>query len=279
MRTGTRNTTIESFDSVNAFVTAINTRPQTARGKMNNSSRCTEESWNSKCTTGSYEEADNLLKYGDKDKAAKIKSASAAIAKKIRGNGAIRTITTFTSQQGFTPNVGVFVSGHPLNMLNQRNNMKASTKVLNIVYNSTVPSEVRGVDVIRNASFFMEAIATLEKQGYRVNLHVCLATHDYKKTSKKTIGVIVKIKDSGKPLDILRMAYPIVNPSFLRRHFLAYCERADWGMPDGYGTPADVREQVKEMNKEAIYVSYNDIDLLAPYEIIDLIRKNANKKK
>ena len=94
----------------------------------------------------------------------------------------------------------------------------------------------------------------MEKNGYRVNLYAYFCGGG----KNKTLGTaIIKIKDSGKYLDTLRIAYPLVNPSFYRRHIFAYMERLNgFGLNDSYGYILNDSECEKYMPINAIYLSY-----------------------
>lgn len=68
----------------------------------------------------------------------------------------------------------------------------------------------------------LNVVNTLEARGYRVNLYaadVCHPQINYSKYDKtKALALFVKIKDSGKHLNISKVAYPLANPAFLRYH-------------------------------------------------------------
>ena len=71
------------FDSVEEFSTWLQSTPQTAKGKEFNDSN-EKNSWTTEFTgTQSFDEAQNLLKYGDKVNAEKI----AATIRKIKAQG------------------------------------------------------------------------------------------------------------------------------------------------------------------------------------------------
>ena len=130
------------------------------------------------------------------------------------------------------PIVPKVLAGDPQNMLAIKKQKYNSTKVLNIAYNTTIGYQTSAEEIIETAAKVANVIASLEKNGYRVNLYAFSCGKGKRDT---VYSLLVKIKDSGKYLDTLRIAYPLINPSFLRRHILAYLERIKgYGLYKGY---------------------------------------------
>ena len=75
--------------------------------------------------------------------------------------------------------------------------------------------------MIQTAANVASVIKQLENNGYRVNLYVCSCAY----SGKTFATIITKLKSAGEYLDTLRLAYPFINPSFLRRHIFACQER------------------------------------------------------
>ena len=97
---------------------------------------------------------------------------------------------------------------------------------------------------------------------------------------KETVAAFVRIKDSGQYLDAKKMAYPLVNPSMLRRHFFRFIEKAEgitskrW--PSGYGRPVRDAAEVAELAKGAgvragRVVSFYDIRTKSAPEIMQFV--------
>lgn len=112
--------------------------------------------------------------------------------------------------------------------------------------------------MINTAAKVASVIRGLEKSGYRVNLYVA----GIARNNNQTIGVAVKVKNAGEYLDTLRLAYPIVHPSFFRRHILAYLERCKgYRMPKNYGYVLETsysKLAVKAMfpGKDVLYLDF-----------------------
>ena len=212
------------------FSNWLQSTPQTAKGKEFDASN-TISKYNTEFTgTESFDVAQKLLKYGDKVNADKIAATIRKI--KAQGKGNETRNKLYNSPCGFMPIVPKVLAGDPQNMLAIRKERYNSTKVLNIAYNVTIDCEVEAEEIIETAAKVANVIASLEKNGYRVNLYAFSCGKGKRDT---VYSLLVKIKDSGKYLDTLRIAYPLVNPSFLRRHILAYLERIKgYGLYEGY---------------------------------------------
>ena len=235
------------FNSVEELSSWINTTPQTKKGKEFSVS--TEVSWQRTAFTGtgSFEEAQNLLKYGDKVNADKITAAIRKI--KAQGKGNETRNKLYNSPCGFMPIVPKVLAGDPQNMLAIKKQRYNSTKVLNIAYNTTIGYQTSTEEIIETAAKVANVIASLEKNGYRVNLYAFSCGKGKRDT---VYSLLVKIKDSGKYLDTLRIAYPLINPSFLRRHILAYLERIK-----GYGIYKGYSRVIKDDTEAKGYLPIN----------------------
>ena len=208
------------FNSVEEFSNWLQVTPQTANGKEFDASNKVSK-YNTEFTgTESFEEAQELLKYGDKVNADKITATIRKI--KAQGKGNETRNKLYNSPCGFMPIVPKVLAGDPQNMLAIRKERYNSTKVLNIAYNTMVSWSISTEEIIETAAKVANVIASLEKNGYRVNLYAYSCGRDLK---NNYYSLLVKIKDSGKYLDTLRIAYPLVNPSFYRRHVFGYMER------------------------------------------------------
>lgn len=240
------------FNSVEEFSNWLQVTPQTANGKKFDASNEVSK-YNTEFTgTESFEEAQNLLKCGDKENADKIAATIRKI--KAQGKGNETRNKLYNSPCGFMPIVPKVLAGDPQNMLAIRKERYNSTKVLNIAYNVAVSCSITTDDMIKTAAKVANVIASLEKNGYRVNLYAYACGRDLK---DNYYSLLVKIKDSGKYLDTLRIAYPLVNPSFYRRHVFGYMERLKgFYLNRSYGKIVD-EEGCKEcLPINACYLSY-----------------------
>lgn len=240
------------FNSVEEFSNWLQATPQTAKGKKFDSSKEISKS-NTKFTgTESFEEAQNLLKYGDKVNADKIAATIRKI--KAQGKGNATRNKLYNSPCGFMPIVPKVLAGDPQNMLAIKKQRYNSTKVLNIAYNVAVSYRITVNELIETAAKVANVIASLEKNGYRVNLYAYSCGRDIE---YNYYSLLVKIKDSGKYLDTLRIAYPLVNPSFFRRHVFGYMERLKgFNLNSTYGKIVDEDGCKERLSINACYLSY-----------------------
>ena len=100
------------FDSLEAFSNWLQVTPQTAKGKELNESVTNSFSFTG---TESFEVAQNLLKYGDKENADKIAATIRKI--KAQGKGNETRNKLYNSPCGFMPIVPKVLAGDPQNML------------------------------------------------------------------------------------------------------------------------------------------------------------------
>ena len=240
------------FDSLESFSRWLQITPQTAKGKELSKSVIISPQRTEFTGTESFEVADNLMKFGDKENAENINATIRKI--KAQGKGTETRNKLYNSPCGFMPIVPKVLAGDPQNMLAIKKQRYNSTKIINIAYNVAVDWRIKIESIIETTAKVANVIASLEKNGYRVNLYAYFCGGG----EGKTLGTaIIKIKDSGKYLDTLRIAYPLVNPSFYRRHIFAYMERLKgFGLNDSYGYILNDSECEKYMPINAIYLSY-----------------------
>lgn len=257
------------FESPKALSEFIKKTPQTATGKKYGNVQT--ESRKDFHGTESWKEAEELLVSGDFENMKKINTA--AVNNDITGGGYERKNTYKQSPVGFLPVVPKVLAGCPDNMLSMRKQMTASTKILNICYNSSVAFFVKTDEIVETAAKVASVIRGLEESGYRVNLYVA----GFGRNNNQTIGVAVKVKNAGEYLDILRLAYPVVHPSFFRRHILAYMERCKgYRMPKNYGYVLETSScqfAVKAMfsGKDMLYLDFETCKGKTNKEIADLL--------
>ena len=189
--------------------------------------------------TPDYETANKMLLCGwhegaERVNAAMIKSA-AAMSERPR---------CYNSVVGFAPNVPNYLSGCPLNMINKKR-VRVPARVVSIVYNCAVDYTVSTGQIETVAAKLFNVVAGLESSGVRVDLYVIMCA----KKGAETFSMSVKIKSAGQPFNLLKMVYPVVHPSFLRRHCISVLDRAGvskkikWG---NHGMPIDNNWEQKE---------------------------------
>lgn len=268
------------YDNVGDFVEWLRKTPQTKKGKEYSTSTRTSDYATSFAGTESFEAAQELFDNGDAKLSRMIMEQAVSIKAKSK-TGYMRSSGIVSNPQGFVPNIGAYLTGHPNNMVNIRQTFKPMSKVLSIVYNISVHCGIKTNQMVSAASKVACAISTLEAKGYRVNVYIGNYNHNFKSKAKNSeVGFIIKIKDAGKPLDPLRIAYPLANPSMLRRHGLAFLERADFKLSSNYGTPASVPSNIlqREIGNHISLSAMNIIQCDNTFEgIVKQIEEQSNK--
>lgn len=243
---------LEKFESISAFQRAISTRKvhefyEEIFASANGKSSFTK--------TESYEEAENLLSHGDKDTAAKLIGCN---ENGKRMNEAKKS-TIYNSPIGFVPNIPNYLSGRPDNMFAVKAQTYKSCKVLNVCVNASTCCKTDSNDILSFNQKLLNVVYTLEKRGYRLNLYVGdIAYYD---KSDNMGACFVKVKDSGKLLNVTNVAYPLSNPSFARRHLFRWLETNGETFARNYGVVASDKK-----NKDVIrrlFPNVKNISLLS----------------
>lgn len=230
--------------------------------------------------TTTYEEANGLLMYGDRDLAASIEAGGVSQTRaRIRAN--VQCIKTEASVVGFMPHVPNFVAGVPLSMIDARRTTRPS-RSLSVVYVCSTNCGITTGEMIDAASKVLSAVMMIEASGTRVNLYSAglITGHGAK------IAAVVRVKSSDKKLDVVRCAYPLVNPSFFRRHFFRFVETTA-GVParysNGYGhAPHDAKGELLDVAKHArlgidnaVVLGFYDVQGKTADEIVNAIKRNG----
>lgn len=198
-----------------------------------------------KSSTSSYDEAENLFRFGDKTNLQKLQDTATRL-KSHQGETSRQVM--YSDMCGFMPNISNYVNGLPTNMFNlKQQKFVGGTKIVNIVFNPTVDWGW-GVDKIVEVGVkVLDCITSLERQGYRVNLYVLTASTK----GNEIIASAVRIKRSDDRINLMKLAYPLVNPSYFRRHFARFIETSDvkTDFSGTYGNPQLSKEQVDKVMK------------------------------
>ena len=229
---------LEKFESISEFQRAINTREVHEFYKDILSSENATKTFTG---TESYEEAENLLLHGDKSIAAKLVDFNGKRMNEAKKN------TIYNSPVGFVPNIPNYLSGRPDNMFAVKTQTYKSCKVLNVCVNSAVSFDVTTKDIIAFNQKLLNVVYTLEKRGYRLNLYVGVVAEFLR--SKNIGACFIKVKDSGKLLNVTNVAYPLCNASFLRRHFFKWVETNGKTFAGSYGCIAPRVESEKAIKQ------------------------------
>lgn len=245
-------TTIRKFDSLAALSAFVESTPANGyfAGRELSSER--EESPRKRDKffgTKDYAAANELMLHGWQAGAERVRAVMTATATATNERPRL-----FSSVVGYAPNVGRCLTGHPLNMYN-RKRVKVPARVVDIVYNCSVDHSIPAADLERAAAKLFNVVTSLERGGVRVNLWV---TGCSRNKTEDYSAFAVKIKTASQPFNLLKMCYPVVHPSFFRRHLFAVVERANLpGEWRGYGFAIDGQKKLKELAAAAGIVTDN----------------------
>lgn len=263
----------KKFESISAFSVWIENTPVSGF-YAENKIECSKDTANKivKFTgTKNFAAANDLMIHGWADGAKRVQAAM------IQASGAVSDRPRcYNSVVGFAPNVPNYIMGHPLNMINKKR-VRVPARVVDIVYNCAVEYNVKAKDIEAAAAKLFNVVAGLEKSGVRVNLWVA----NINISNDQNASFAVKIKSAAQPFNLLKMVYPVVHPSFLRRHAFAALERvgvtgshSDWG---GYGRVVKDPEKIKNticalgISDKNIF-DYHSISDKTEKQIADMIR-------
>lgn len=226
--------TIQKFNSVTAFHDYINNRPTQKNWEG-------QERWSEAAergckgvTTKSFEHAEELFIHGDRETYEKIKAVAAShVRPQYRAQRQL-----YSAVVGCAPNVAAFVVGAPNAMIAQRM-VHVKRKVVNVLFNNCWAWFDDGQKIIEASLSVMEKILALEAIGVRVNLYTATIVKEKRRKNErgkgdKRHGYFIKIKDARQAPDILKMTYPMVNDSMLRRQGFRYMETTE-GIPHDSG--------------------------------------------
>lgn len=239
--------------------------------------------------TASYKEANDTLLFGDKDNAEKIMKSSEykEACRVINAQRAKREV--FTSVAGFAPHVPNYICGVPNQMLRTRN-VQAKKKTITLAIACSVECGIDASEMRKASENLALAISKIEASGTRVQVFAgCGFTSKYMRQSDTeagdTLAAWVKIKDYQQQLDLLRMIYPLGNPSFFRRHMFRLMEITP-GLNDsmrrGYGYQMNDSELRRDLNRAGIkadaVINIRFDRNKTPKMLVEYIEKQINKK-
>lgn len=113
---------------------------------------------------------------------------------------------------GHNASIPRYLQGIPTNMINTKSEQNKQ-RVINLYWDCSRDVSQTVEHIKRDAIKALQTIRIIESKGYRVNLTVVAAIM----MPGLEYYVKVKIKSSTERLNISKVAYPMVHPSFLRR--------------------------------------------------------------
>jgi hypothetical protein len=221
---------IQEFDSISDFKRHIDNTPISPifRGRRQQSS----DSGHSFSHTSSYEEAEELLTRGWSQGAEKL--AKAVPVK--TSPSSVRGTTPAYSTVGHQASVPRYIMGVPTNMIDRKPQTKVQ-KIIVINKDVSFGCSVDATEIEREGIKALQIIQALEGKGYRVRLNIfVLTTYG----TEAGLGKIC-IKKPEERMSLIKVAFPIIHPSMLRRIFLRWEEHfqelRDTRFTQNYGHP------------------------------------------
>lgn len=236
------------YDNITELTSYINNRERKI-GRDSSSSR----SGSDFSGTNSFEEAFDLLKYGDESLYSKIKMKKEQIdVNKLIGIGNVNNRLKYEKRvYGAIPNVPLYLQGYPLDMINPEKTLP-NNRIINIILTVGVPCHVSKEEIIDTGIAYLNILELLEKKGYRCNLWAGVTAESHYSDNLKEF-MLARIKTDREPLNLKKICFPIAHPSMLRRIYLKWAEVNDGEgdiTNDGYGTNLDKKDIEKIINKE-----------------------------
>lgn len=180
--------------------------------------------------TKTYAEADLLMKGGYNEGYRAIVGATT----QLKGNADKRR--TECNVVGHTPHIAHYIQGHPLNMIRTVQPRDIAREVT-IWFDRVESSKVDADDMVRAARYFVDAVKHLEDHNIRTTIYMMWESG----STIQRVAVAVCIKQAMAKINLMKMAYPMVHPSFSRRHCFKWFETSpivtDGEMYRGYGHP------------------------------------------
>lgn len=216
-----------------------------------------------------FADAFEKLANGDQKNAAKIKAQGDIIAK---GKG--KGVPQFElSVRGCLPSVPNYLRGVPKNMLNVRREPRHKP-VIDMFIESGIYD---GIDTDKVAAFtarLANVIAAVECAGVRINLYnACIG-----KDGKDIYGYVVKIKEASSPLNLLNIAFPIMNRAMCRVVFLHWMDVNIDHMIYGHGSATSGSKVKESVGRDGVYFSTHEDMNMSIEAIAARVNEFLNKK-
>ena len=216
---------MEEYNSISEFVQTINSRPQNPEI----TSTASIDSDYSFTGTHDYNEAENLLLHGWTEESEKLNQL---LKLKLANTKSVKNTYDVA---GFQCSVPRYLHGIPTNMINHKvvtKKQKIITITKSISYSFYVSKEKIEEESIK----VLQLVNSLENQGCRVILNVMIIS----KKGDTIIANKVRIKNANERLNLSKVSFPLVHPSYLRRINIRWIERFEYttkAYNECYGSP------------------------------------------
>lgn len=202
---------ISRYNSVAEFSATLHGEPL----KNNNTFMWGENAWVHVSGLKSFSEIENLLVNGDFSNAQKITAAGDITPPPASATPQLRSAVV-----GCLPNVPNYLRGVPTQMYQIKSN-KRQRPIINVFIDCGVHDWVDTKKLAEKSNYLANAIAATELVGYRVNLFaLCVGQNE----NKRKFGFSLNIKEADAPLNVLNIAFPLLNKAFCRGTFFRWVD-------------------------------------------------------
>jgi len=261
------NVKLEVFQSIDEFVKHISSKSNNA--VMHGKKQSCDTGYLAKLFTGtsSYDEASQLLEFGDKMNAEKLTVKLGQVKKQFETQG--KRVKSEYSVVGHQASVPRYLQGIPQNMIMQKK-VPQKQKVIKVVKSIGYHSEVTTDQIFENSAKALLIVEKLEAMGYRVELDIVQVARPSYEMNYDIRGFVLNVKKSSERLNISKLAFPLVHTSMHRRIGFKWREVSEVidnnEFRYGYGYSISSYEDLKQIFKNE-YVLPGFID--DPQEVID----------
>ena len=173
---------------------------------------------------------------------------------------------------GFMPNVPASVMNMPQAMFDVKTT-KHSARVLNIMYLPTASCDYAASEIDACGMKVAKAVYHTEAKGVRVNLWIVIGAQFTEK-----IIVAVRVKTADQYGNLLKAAYPLAHPSFLRRQFFRAeeidKELTDRGFSSNHGYVMPLSEIKRNMDSDFdVALSFYDVRMMSQADVNAVFEK------
>lgn len=168
--------------------------------------------------TKTYEEANALLLNGYVEGVNAIKCEIA----KLKKQTATRRGISY-KPQGSSPSVGRYLSGNP-NCMRKSVQKVVPSKVVRVYFSSSVSCCVDGKDVLKYGAELVNIVKSIEDKGYRTEIIDINISKEKRSGNCDCAIVTTRIKRASETLNLAKVSYCMVHPSWQRRHLFRWIE-------------------------------------------------------
>lgn len=220
--------------------------------------------------TSNFDEALKMLNTGWSEGSKQLTS-SLKIANLKMGN--VEKAKMINDIVGFQVHVPNYIQGIPTSMINKRN-IKQKQRTITLVKAITYHAQIKAKEILEDSVKFLQIVQEIERQGVRVNVFTVF----HAVQSSEEIIIRVKIKSASERLNISKMSFPLLHPSFLRRIVFRIMEINHdlklTGWQNGYGAPGKADQTMQHLKDNEILIPV----LITEDEATSIIQRSIKKK-